>query len=88
MHERISLQVEISAHTDSTGSHEYNYDLSRKRAGSVVEYLNNHGIEKSRLQAKGFGETIPVAGNATEEGRQQNRRVEFQILRVETTAER
>ncbi len=88
MQDNPTMQVEISAHTDSTGSDEYNFDLSRKRAGSVIAYLTGHGIAKSRLLGKGHGETLPIASNSTEEGRQQNRRVEFQILRVATAAER
>ena len=70
------LQVDVEGHTDSTGPEEYNMGLSQRRAQAVVDVLvNEFGIEASRLQPKGFGETQPVASNDTEEGRAQNRRV-------------
>jgi len=71
------LKVEVAAHTDSTASDEYNMELSERRAKSVYDYLIAHGINASRLTAKGYGESQPVADNATEEGRAQNRRVEL-----------
>lgn len=76
-----SLTIEIGGHTDSKGSDDYNMNLSQKRAQSVVNYLvKNKGIAQERLQAKGYGETEPIATNDTDEGRQQNRRTEFKIL--------
>ncbi len=67
----------IEGHTDDVGSPEYNMALSQRRAESVVNYLvDNFGIERSRLHAKGYGLTRPIADNATNEGRQQNRRIE------------
>ncbi|WP_298266494.1 OmpA family protein [Geobacter sp.] len=67
----------IEGHTDNVGTYEYNMDLSRRRADSVVNYLvDKYGIERSRLSAKGYGYTRPIADNATEEGRQKNRRME------------
>jgi outer membrane protein OmpA-like peptidoglycan-associated protein len=72
--------MEIGGHTDSTGSHEHNMVLSEKRALSVVNYLINKGIEKERLKYKGYGNSIPVGDNNTEEGRQLNRRTEAKIL--------
>ncbi|MFM7824169.1 MAG: OmpA family protein, partial [Bacteroidota bacterium] len=59
---------------------EYNIKLSQLRAQSVVDYLKYRGINAERLVAKGYGETIPVATNDTDEGRQLNRRTEFKIL--------
>ncbi len=74
------LSVEVQGHTDDTGSEERNLDLSDKRAGSVVNYLVEHGISKERLEGAGYGESRPVAGNDTEEGRSRNRRTTIKIL--------
>lgn len=74
-----SLKVEISGHTDNTGSAKLNDKLSQDRAQSVVDYLTNNGISSSRLTAKGYGSNEPVADNGTAAGRQENRRVEFKI---------
>lgn len=78
--ENPTIKVEISAHTDSKGSDDYNMKLSQRRAESVVNYLISKGITSDRLVAKGYGETKPIDTNDTEEGRQNNRRVEFKIL--------
>jgi outer membrane protein OmpA-like peptidoglycan-associated protein len=69
--------VETGGHTDSAGADEYNLDLSQRRADEVVAYIESGGIEAGRLRSVGFGETQPLADNATDEGRLQNRRVEF-----------
>lgn len=70
------LDVDIEGHTDSTGPDDYNQGLSQRRAQAVVDLLvNEYGIARSRLQAKGYGESQPVASNDTAEGRAQNRRV-------------
>jgi OmpA-OmpF porin, OOP family len=67
----------IEGHTDNVGSAEHNMDLSQRRAQSVVNYLvENFGIDRSRLTAKGYGFTRPIADNATNEGKQKNRRIE------------
>lgn len=67
----------IEGHTDNVGSPEYNMRLSQQRAENVVSYLvNKFGIDRSRLSAKGYGETRPLAYNTTAEGRQKNRRIE------------
>ena len=71
--------IEIQGHTDSKGSESYNQGLSVQRAVSVTDYLNSKGIVNSRLNVKGFGELAPKYGNETEEGRAQNRRVEFLV---------
>lgn len=73
-------KVEISAHTDDKGAENYNLQLSRLRAGSVMNYLQDHGILSDRLISKGYGEAQPLFENDTEENRAKNRRVEFKIL--------
>lgn len=70
-------KVTIEGHTDSTGGDSHNLELSQKRADSVKAYLVAGGIEAARLRTQGFGEGKPVADNATELGRAQNRRVEL-----------
>ncbi|MBK7408590.1 MAG: OmpA family protein [Saprospirales bacterium] len=76
------MVIQINGHTDYIGEDQYNMYLSRKRAKSVVAYLNEHGISRSRTLYKGYGETQPVASNETEEGRQLNRRVELEVVRL------
>jgi OOP family OmpA-OmpF porin len=73
-------KVRVEGHTDNRGGAAYNNNLSKKRAASVVKWLVDHGIEKSRLVSQGFGFSRPIATNKTEEGRQENRRVEFHIV--------
>jgi outer membrane protein OmpA-like peptidoglycan-associated protein len=80
MQKNVKIKVEISGHTDSKGSDEYNKNLSNERAKAVVEYLTKHGIAQSRLTYHGYGKEKPVATNDTDEGRQQNRRIEFTII--------
>jgi OOP family OmpA-OmpF porin len=72
-----NLTVEVYGHTDSTASSDYNQKLSEARAKAVRDYLINQGVQPERIQAKGFGETRPIASNETEEGRALNRRVEL-----------
>lgn len=72
--------LRISGHTDDQGNDDTNLILSHKRAQATRKYLVDHGIEDARLDAIGYGETKPVADNATAEGRAQNRRVEFDIV--------
>lgn len=72
--------LRISGHTDDQGNDEANLLLSHKRATATKAYLISHGIEEPRLDAFGYGETKPVADNATAAGRAQNRRVEFEIV--------
>ncbi len=79
--ENPSIEIEMSAHTDSRGSDEYNFKLSDNRARSVMEYIISQGIDPNRISSHGYGETKPVATNDTDEGRQLNRRVEFKILK-------
>jgi len=75
------IEIEISGHTDNVGSDDYNQKLSQQRVESVVAYLVSKGIDKARLQAKGYGKIKPVVSNDTDEGRATNRRVEFTILK-------
>jgi OOP family OmpA-OmpF porin len=75
-----STTAVIEGHTDNVGSYQHNMDLSQRRAQAVVDYLvDNFGIDRSRLSAKGYGFTRPVADNATQEGKQKNRRIEAVI---------
>jgi outer membrane protein OmpA-like peptidoglycan-associated protein len=74
------MRIEVRGHTDGHGSADYNQRLSENRAKAVVDYLVSKGIDAKRLQYKGYGKTLPIATNATEEGRARNRRVEFKIL--------
>jgi len=78
--ENPTIKVEISGHTDNIGGDEYNLKLSEERAQSVVDHLKSKGIESSRMIAKGYGESQPLATNDTPEGRQENRRTEFKII--------
>jgi cytochrome c oxidase subunit 2 len=80
MKKRPSMTIELQGHTDATGNADSNMTLSDSRANSVLNYLTNNGIDGARLQALGYGQTKPVADNATEEGRKENRRTEFKIL--------
>lgn len=74
-------RYQVAGHTDSQGSSDGNHRLSQQRAEAVVRWLVRHGVEPSRLEARGYGEDEPVADNETEEGRAHNRRIEFRRLR-------
>ena len=82
------IRIELSSHTDSIASVEYNLNLSQRRAQSAVNYLIQHGIAPDRLVAKGYGEMRPIARNTNPDGtdnpagRQRNRRTEFKILEI------
>jgi outer membrane protein OmpA-like peptidoglycan-associated protein len=71
--------VDVFGHTDSTGNDNYNFELSQRRALSVANYLSAQGVDSRRFAVTGFGETRPIASNATDSGRAQNRRVEIQL---------
>lgn len=75
-----ALKIELSGHTDNTGSVQNNNKLSQSRAEAVVNYLAQKGIAKNRLEAKGYGSSRPVDTNDTATGRQNNRRTEFEII--------
>ena len=77
-----NYNVNISGHTDDKGKDSDNMLLSEKRAQKCVEYLINKGVNTKRLTAKGYGETKAIANNKTAEGRQMNRRVEFELVKV------
>jgi outer membrane protein OmpA-like peptidoglycan-associated protein len=79
--ENPAIEIEMSAHTDSRGSDEYNITLSENRARSVMEYILAKGITPNRITSQGYGETKPVVPNDTDDNRQLNRRVEFTILK-------
>lgn len=73
-------RIEISGHTDNEGSDSYNQKLSEGRATSVMNYLISQGVKPERMRAVGYGESRPIDTNQTEEGRAQNRRVEFMLI--------
>lgn len=75
-----SLKLEIQGHTDNVGSLASNNALSQKRANSIVDYLVKKGIDKKRLNAKGYGPTQPIADNTTADGKAKNRRVEMKLM--------
>ena len=74
-----TLNLDIEGHTDNVGKPEMNMDLSQRRANTAMNYLITKGVDPARMTAKGYGDTRPVADNATSLGKQQNRRVEFII---------
>jgi outer membrane protein OmpA-like peptidoglycan-associated protein len=74
------VTLEVGGHTCNIGTEQYNIALSKRRAESVRDYLVQQGVDAARLSSEGYGEFSPIASNDTEEGRQQNRRVEFRIL--------
>ncbi|MCB2142628.1 MAG: OmpA family protein, partial [Rhodobacteraceae bacterium] len=74
--------IEVAGHTDSQGGEDMNLNLSKARAQSVVQALMARRILTGNLTATGYGETMPIASNDTEEGREQNRRIEFRLLTI------
>lgn len=72
--------IEVVGHTDSRGSEESNYELSRQRALAVADELVRNGVAESRIQVRGEGESRPIASNETPEGRAMNRRVEINVM--------
>ncbi|HZF45852.1 MAG TPA: OmpA family protein [Sphingomonadaceae bacterium] len=74
--------IDVMGHTDSTGSDQYNLDLSQRRANAVADYLTMRGVSRARVATVGYGERYPVADNSTEYGRAQNRRVELKITPI------
>ena len=75
------LKIEIAGHTDNIGTDEYNQKLSESRAKSVYDYFVKNGVKAENLSYSGYGESQPIATNDTDEGRQQNRRVELKIVK-------
>jgi OmpA-OmpF porin, OOP family len=76
-----SVEIEISGHTDNKGSDDYNATLSQGRSESVVNYIISQGIDSYRLSAHGYGESKPIDTNDSEDGRANNRRVEFTVMK-------
>ena len=72
--------MRVEGHTDDEGKAETNFTLSQRRAEAVVQAIVGGGVDATRLEAKGFGEAVPIADNATPEGREQNRRVELIVV--------
>ena len=83
LNKNSKIKFEISGHTDTVGTKQYNQVLSEKRAKSVYDFLINNGIVESRMSSKGFGDSKPVAENKTESGRSKNRRTEFMVTGME-----
>ena len=75
------IQIKINGHTDNQGDVLYNKNLSSERAKTIYDYLISKGLDKKRLTWEGFGASRPVADNASEAGRQKNRRVEFEVIK-------
>jgi OOP family OmpA-OmpF porin len=82
-----SLRVEISGHTDISGTLEHNLTLSKDRADAVKAYIVGRGVAQDRIETRGAGPTEPVADNTTADGRSKNRRVEFKLLMEQSTAQ-
>jgi outer membrane protein OmpA-like peptidoglycan-associated protein len=76
--------IDVYGHTDSSGSDSYNQDLSQRRAVAVATILANQGVDQRRFFIEGRGEEDPIASNASESGRAQNRRVEIQLSPIQT----
>ncbi|MEZ4721434.1 MAG: OmpA family protein [Flavobacteriales bacterium] len=78
---QTTVRIEISGHTDNTGNSKTNQTLSENRAKAVKDYLVSKGIDTNRMTHKGFGDSKPIASNDTEDGKHQNRRVEFVVIK-------
>jgi outer membrane protein OmpA-like peptidoglycan-associated protein len=77
-----NVEIELSGHTDNTGSAKLNIELSQKRSDRIKEYLVEKGINSKRLESKGYGGARPIASNKSEVTRKLNRRVEFTIIKI------
>ncbi|HSN38944.1 MAG TPA: OmpA family protein [Burkholderiales bacterium] len=84
LNEYPASKITVAGHTDSVGSAQANLELSSRRAAAVADYLAQRGVQRSRITTVGRGETEPIADNATEAGRAQNRRVEMVIRPTES----
>lgn len=80
MKKNPTMRIEIAGHTDNVGDDKVNLQVSQKRASAIKAYLIEKGISEKRIIAKGYGKTVPVADNSTEEGRTRNRRIEIRML--------
>jgi OmpA-OmpF porin, OOP family len=81
MDQNQRIRIRVEGHTDSQGDAAHNKELSAHRAAAVKTYLESKGVTADRVESTGCGQDVPVADNASDDGRQQNRRVEFVILR-------
>lgn len=94
LNDNPEIKIEMGSHTDSVASDAYNIDLSQRRAESTVNYLIRRGIDPKRLEAKGYGERVPIARNTNPDGtdnpagRARNRRTEFRILEIGPTVKK
>ena len=84
LYKYTDTQLQINGHTDSTGALVFNYSLSDRRASSVASYLSSRGVDQSRVFTRGLGPDQPIANNDTPSGRASNRRVELQIVAVQS----
>ncbi len=80
LNDNPTVQLQVNGHTDNTGTAAANLMLSANRAKAVATYLVNKGISPKRLSSKGFGQTKPIAGNDTEEGKAKNRRTDIVVV--------
>ena len=78
-----STLIDVYGHTDPSGGDAINIPLSKNRAESVANYLTQRGVNRTRIATQGFGSSQPIASNATEAGRQQNRRVELRVVPIQ-----
>jgi outer membrane protein OmpA-like peptidoglycan-associated protein len=76
-----SIKIRIEGHTDNIGNYQFNLNLSLKRVESVAVYLTDKGIIPERIELAGYSFNYPIASNLTEEGRKQNRRVTFKLIK-------
>ncbi len=81
LEKKPEYRIYVAGHTDNVGKPKSNLALSKARANAVKTYLGKKGISANRVIAEGFGQNRPVASNATAEGRQRNRRVEFRVVK-------
>lgn len=80
LNEYDKTDVFVSGHTDNTGKNSYNMTLSKNRADSVVKYLKSRGVQNTRITSEGLGSKFPITSNSTSQGRENNRRVEIEII--------
>ena len=85
MRKNEHVRLIISGHTDAIGSDAYNMELSKKRANAAIEFLKNKGVDSQRMEIEYFGATIPATSNDSDNGRAQNRRVEFRLVKMKYT---
>ena len=78
---KTTMAIEIQGHTDNVGKEEDNLKLSQERANEVRKYLITKGIAETRVSAKGYGQTMPVADNGTETGKAKNRRTSLKVIK-------